>query len=256
MVVPSAGAHARKPIDGGHDRDDALSPVGRETLQDRVYAQLRKSLINGMFDAGDVLRIVDLAERLQTSTMPVREALGRLVSEQALESLPNRSVRVPLITRERLDDLARARILIEGQMVALALPNLTNDDFAVLKQINVDCDLAFEQHGKDIGHVTSALNQQFHFHIYHAARSQVLIPIVESLWLQSGAIIRKAAHIHDEQGGLAATNHHWALLDALENRDAEAAMQSLSNDISRSFDLIRGRLDAEPNGNASGGHHA
>ena len=40
--------------------------------------------------------------------MPVREALGRLVSEQALEALPNRSVRVPLITRERLDDLARA----------------------------------------------------------------------------------------------------------------------------------------------------
>ncbi len=256
MGDPSAGARARKPADGGHDRDEALSPVGRETLQDRVYAQLRNSLINGMFDAGDVLRIVDLAERLQTSTMPVREALGRLVSEQALESLPNRSVRVPLITRERLDDLARARILIEGQMVALALPNLKDDDFAVLKQINIDCDLAFEQHGKDIGHVTSALNQQFHFHIYHAACSQVLIPIVESLWLQSGAIIRKAAHIHDEQGGLAATNHHWALIDALEKRDTEAAMQSLSNDISRSFDLIRGRLDAEPDGNASGDHHA
>ncbi len=239
----------------GHDRDDALSPVGRETLQDRVYAQLRNSLINGMFDAGDVLRIVDLADRLQTSTMPVREALGRLVSEQALESLPNRSVRVPLITRDRLDDLARARILIEGQMVALALPNLTSEDFAVLKQINVDCDMAFEQHGKDIGHVTSALNQRFHFHIYHAARSQVLIPIVESLWLQSGAIIRKAAHIHDEQGGLAATNHHWALINALERRDAEAAVQSLSNDISRSFDLIRGRLDVGPDSAAEDVDH-
>lgn len=236
----------RKDADIPAQGDDALSPVGRETLHDRVYAQLRQSLINGLFDAGDVLRIVDLADRLQTSTMPVREALGRLVSEQALESLPNRSVRVPLITRARLDDLARARILIEGQMVALALPNLTVDDFEVLKQINVDCDLAFEQHGKDIGRVTSALNQRFHFHIYHAARSQVLIPIVESLWLQSGAIIRKAAHIHDEQGGLAATNHHWALIDALERRDPAGALQSLSDDISRSFNLIRGRLEMAP----------
>ncbi len=236
----------RKDADIPAQGDDALSPVGRETLHDRVYAQLRQSLINGLFDAGDVLRIVDLADRLQTSTMPVREALGRLVSEQALESLPNRSVRVPLITRARLDDLARARILIEGQMVALALPNLTVDDFKVLKQINVDCDLAFEQHGKDIGRVTSALNQRFHFHIYHAARSQVLIPIVESLWLQSGAIIRKAAHIHDEQGGLAATNHHWALIDALERRDPAGALQSLSDDISRSFNLIRGRLEMAP----------
>ena len=67
-----------------------------------------------------MLRIVDLAETLQTSTMPVREALARLVSEQALEALPSRSVRVPLITRERLDDLARARRLVEGELTALA----------------------------------------------------------------------------------------------------------------------------------------
>ncbi|WP_051977203.1 GntR family transcriptional regulator [Rhizobium cauense] len=239
--------HARQPRERGDSSTmrDVLSPVGRETLHDRVYNELRRSLINGMFDAGDVLRIVDLAERLQTSTMPVREALGRLVSEQALEALPNRSVRVPLITRERLDDLARARILIEGQMVVLALPNLTADDFAILKKVNLDCDAAFERHGKDIGQVTSELNQRFHFHIYEAAGSAVMIPIVESLWLQSGAIIRKAAHIHDEHGGLAATDHHWALIEALERRDPTAALQSLSNDISRSFDLIRGRLDQD-----------
>lgn len=237
--------HAQRPRSKGERSiaGNALSPVGRETLHERVYTQLRSSLINGMFDAGDVLRIVDLAERLQTSTMPVREALGRLVSEQALEALPSRSVRVPLITRERLDDLARARILVEGKMVVLALPNLTDEDFSALKQINLDCEAAFERHGQDIGQVTSELNHRFHFHIYGAARSAVLIPIVESLWLQSGAIIRKAAHIHDEHGGLAATDHHWALIEALERRDPAAALQSLSNDISRSFDLIRGRLD-------------
>ena len=102
-----------------------LSPIARETLHDRVYAELRRSLIHGVFATGEMLRIQELAETLQTSTMPVREALARLVSEQALEALPNRSVRVPVISRERLEDLARARTLIEGQIVALALPNLT-----------------------------------------------------------------------------------------------------------------------------------
>lgn len=222
-----------------------LAPVGRETLHHRVYLQLRRSLINSMFEAGDVLRIVELAERLETSTMPVREALGRLVSEQALEALPNRSVRVPLITRERLEDLARARILIEGQLVALALPRLTAEDFAVLKQINLDCEAAFETHGQDIGAVTSELNQRFHFHIYEAAGSPVLIPIVESLWLQSGPIIRRAAQLHDAKGGLAATNYHWAMIAAMERRDETAALAALANDISRSFDLIRGVLDSK-----------
>ena len=89
-------------------RRGTLSPVGRETLHDRVYAELRRSLIHGMFDAGDMLRIQDLAATLQTSTMPVREALGRLVSEQALEALaqplgtrPHHHPRAPRRSRPR-----------------------------------------------------------------------------------------------------------------------------------------------------------
>lgn len=229
------------------NRRGALSPVGRETLQDRVYTELRRSLIHGMFDAGDMLRIQDLAETLQTSTMPVREALGRLVSEQALEALPNRSVRVPIITRERLDDLARARCLIEGQITALALPNLSPEDFELLKQLTVDCEAAFRSDDRDKAHATSELNHAFHFYIYRAAQSAVLIPIVESLWLQSGPYVRAAAHIHDEQRDIPATHHHWALIEALQRGDIAGSVKALTDDITRSFNLIRGRLDAEDN---------
>jgi DNA-binding GntR family transcriptional regulator len=231
----------------------ALSPVGRETLHDRVYAELRRSLIHGVFDAGQMLRIHDLAGMLQTSTMPVREALGRLVSEQALEALPNRSVRVPLITRDRLDDLARARCLVEGQLVALALPNLVREDFRRLRDLTVACEAAFRRDDPDKAHITSELNHAFHFHVYRAARSAVLIPIVESLWLQSGPYVREAARIHDENRDIPAAHHHWALIEALERRDEVASIKALTDDITRSFNLIRGRLEgraaAKGNGN-------
>lgn len=221
---------------------DRLVPVGRETLHDRVYAALRRSLIHGEFDAGEALRIQDLAERLETSTMPVRETLARLVSEQALEALPNRTVRVPLITRDRLDDLARARCLIEGQLVALALPNLTGEDFARLRTLTDACEAAFRQDDPDKVYTTSDLNHAFHFHIYEAARSAVLIPIVESLWLQSGPYVRAAARIHDENRDISAAHHHWALIDALERGDQPGAVAALTADITRSFNLIRGML--------------
>src|SRR4051812_22962785 len=226
-------------------RRSALSPVVRETLHDRVYAALRRSLIHGLFDAGDMMRIQDLAATLNTSTMPVREALGRLVSEQALEALPSRSVRVPIITRERLDDLARARCLIEGQITALALPMLTRGDFAELQQLTVACDAAFRSDDPDKAHHTSELNHAFHFHVYRAAGSAVLIPIVESLWLQSGPYVRAAAKIHDEERDVPATHHHWALIEALERGDTSGSVKALTDDITRSFNLVRGRLDAE-----------
>lgn len=219
-----------------------MAPVGRETLHDRVYAELRRSLIHGVFDAGQVLRIVDMAETLQTSTMPVREALARLVSEQALEALPSRSVRVPLITRERLDDLARARRLVEGQLTALALPHIDAAAIDNLRDLTRACESAFASDDPDKAHATSELNHAFHFAIYGAAGSAVLLPIVESLWLQSGPYVRAAAHIHAEHGSQPAVHHHWQLIEALERRDEAAAVDALSKDISYSFNLIRARL--------------
>ena len=47
----------------------------------------------------------------------------------------------------------------------------------------------------------------------------MLIPIVESLWLQSGPYVRAAAQIHDERRDIPATHHHWALIEALERGD-------------------------------------
>src|ERR1700722_7584179 len=223
----------------------ALAPVGRETLQERVYAELRRSLIHGVFDAGEVLLIQNLAETLQTSTMPVREALARLVSESALEALPSRSVRVPLITRERLDDLARARRLVEGELTALAVPHLGQADFDELRRLTVACEAAFRSDIPDKAQVTSAWRHAFHFAIYRAARSAVLIPIVESLWLQSGPYVRTAARIHDERRDVPAAHHHWALIEALERGDEKGSIAALRQDITRSFDLIRARLEAQ-----------
>ena len=229
----------------GTGRRRPLSPISRETLHDRVYAELRRSLIHGAFATGEMLRIQELAERLQTSTMPVREALARLVSEQALEALPNRSVRVPVITRERLEDLARARTLIEGQIVALALPNLAAADFARLRQFARECEAAFRSNDSDRARITSELNHAFHYYIYRAARSPVLIPIIESLWLQSGPYVQAAATLHEERRDLPGAHHHWALIEAMERGDEDGAIKALTDDITRSFNLVRQCLDAE-----------
>jgi DNA-binding GntR family transcriptional regulator len=243
--IALGGHREGAPRDRMGSRRGSLAPIRRETLHERVYAELRRSLIHGAFDAGEILRIVDLARTLQTSTMPVREALGRLVSEQALEAMPSRSVRVPLISRVRLDDLARARRLVEGELTALALPNLESADFAELKSLTIACESAFADDNADKTQVTSEFNHAFHFHIYQAARSAVLIPIVESLWLQSSPYVRAAARIHDQKNGPSALRYHWALIEALERGDRAAAIQALTDDVTYSFNLIRTRFDEE-----------
>lgn len=222
-----------------------ITPVPRETLHDRVYAELRRSLIHGVFVSGQMLRIQDLAEKLNTSTMPVREALARLISEQALEALPNRTVRVPVITRDKLEDLARARVLIEGEVTARAMASLGLADFARLRDLTRQCEAAFAVRSVENVRRATELNHAFHDHIYRSAGSPVLRPMIESLWLQSGPYVHAAAFLHDETNDPAGTHHHWQLIKALERRDAAGAREALTQDITRAFNLLRNRLDAE-----------
>ncbi|WP_233192823.1 GntR family transcriptional regulator [Acidimangrovimonas sediminis] len=227
------------------DGGGVLGPIARDSLQERVYRRLRRSLIHGEFDAGQVLRIQDLADTLQTSTMPVREALARLVSEQALESLPSRSVRVPLIEVARLDDLARARSLVEGELVRLATDRLKGSGCAHLHALTEECEAAFAAGGPEKQQTTSELNHAFHFAIYGAARSPVLLPIVESLWLQSGPYVRAAAGLYDATPAGRAVRHHRTLIAAMDRGDHAGAVSALTEDITQSFNLIRTRLVRE-----------
>lgn len=222
-----------------------LAPVGRETVQDRVYSELRRALIGGLFEPSQVLTIRGLADALMTSTMPVREALGRLITEKALEALPNRSVRVPPITLDRMDDLLRARILIEGEAIALAATRMTSRQIATIENMLGEWDeMRALKHKKDVDREVT-LNQAFHFEIYRACGSAVLIPMIESLWLQSGPCIRVAIYAFSEAGEVDTAHYHRTIVKAISTQDAKEARDALVADISRPFTFLRSKLEAE-----------
>lgn len=85
-----------------------------ENLQERLYQRLREDLLAGRFQPGERLKIRDLANQWGTSPMPVRAALQRLVAEGALEGEAQRSLRVPLMTRERFLQILRCACPSKG----------------------------------------------------------------------------------------------------------------------------------------------
>lgn len=219
-----------------------LAPVGRETVQDRVYTELRRALIGGLFAPGQVLTIRQLSDALMTSTMPVREALGRLITEQALEALPNRSIRVPLVTMDRITDLLRARILIEGEAMALAAVRMTPPLVASIRTIMLEWeDMRLGGNPETVDREVT-LNHAFHFAIYRACGSSVLMPMIESLWLQSGPFTRAAIYAFSEAGAQDAARFHHDIVRALETGDAVGARAALVADISRPFAYLKDKL--------------
>jgi DNA-binding GntR family transcriptional regulator len=237
-------AWKRPPEAPGSSEPTVLTPVARETVQTQVYRELRKALMHGRFTPGQVLTIVDLSKSLNTSTMPVRDALSRLVSEQALEAMPNRSVRVPLVSVERLIDLRRARTLIEGEALALAAPRLSTDDILTARTAVVAYDAAIAARGHCAIEDELDANYRFHMSLYAASGSAILLPFIESLWLQSGPVIRAATLAFDPTSKVSGPHYHREIVDALEVYDISSARQALERDIGRAFDLLIDQLQS------------
>jgi DNA-binding GntR family transcriptional regulator len=211
-----------------------LARIARETVQERVYSALRDQLMRGGFEPGQKLKIAELAEAFGTSAMPVREALNRLAVERALETLPSRTVRVPALSKDALQDLRETRFAIEGLAISRAASNMTAESLVTLKRLIVAQSETDEEH---VSEESAEQNRAFHFAIYRQAGSTVLLPIIESLWLQFGPYLREASERFDGGDGRG-TNFHLEMLDALSRGDGNAARGALEADIGRSFDLV------------------
>ena len=124
----------------GANRASLFSGPGgeRETLQRRTYETLRMALMGGVFALGQEVTLRSLAAALGTSAMPVREAIGRLITERALVMLPNRTVIVPRMTRGRCIELFQARQALERLAAEAACARATSELIDRIADVDTD----------------------------------------------------------------------------------------------------------------------
>lgn len=227
-----------------------LEPVStRQTLQDAVYLQLSHALMTGHFDPGQMLTISALSKLVNTSHMPVREALRRLAAQSALEIASTGTAVVPVVSRVRLDDLCSARVIVEGAAAALATPHVDRRSLAALLVLAEDHVKAFRD--KDIPAIL-ATNQAFHFSIYRAARSPVLDQLIQSLWLRFGPYLRVLTqHLRpqlEENSGATYSRYHFDMIGALKAGDAAAVRGYMEADIRSTHALLQSLYPADEHG--------
>ena len=88
-------------------------PGRRDSVRQRVAAELRAALISGDLTPGHVYSAPALAARFHSSATPVREAMLDLSRDGMVEVVPNTGFRVTEVTRAELDHLAEVRRLLE-----------------------------------------------------------------------------------------------------------------------------------------------
>jgi len=110
--------------------------IAHQSMADRVAAELRRMVIVGEFEPGERLTQDKLAKSLGVSTMPVREALLRLVAEGLIIATPNRSFVVATKTADDLRDIFWLHSKLAGELARRCALNADDELVATLTELN------------------------------------------------------------------------------------------------------------------------
>ena len=210
----------------------AATAPASDLLHTSVYSELAKRFVMGRVRPGSTLSTRGLAAELGVSQMPVREALGRLAAEGAVEIRSKRKIAVPPMTSERFNDLLRCRILLESEAARAAFPFLNQTRLEQLKETDKGIGVAMRT-----GDVSAYMegNYNFHFSIYRAQPRRTLLQLIETLWLQFGPYMRV---VYGRFGTANLIDQHRVAIDCIEAGDAEGLEKAIATDISDGMGLI------------------
>lgn len=196
----------------------------------RAVIQLREKIISGEFQGGMRLFEVPLAETLEISRTPVREAMSRLAEEGLLERLPNGGFVVRIFTYDDVIDSIEIRGVMEGTAARLAAERGVAP--AALQQIKDTLHALDGCFGETLDDVDfdgySDLNGQFHHELAKLAGSKIIGREVERAsalpFASPSAFLPDRANITTFRRSLrVAQEQHRALIDAIEARESSRA---------------------------------
>ena len=205
----------------------------RTRLADEVYEQLFASIISGHTGPGDRLIQEKIAEEIDVSRTPVREALLRLEREGIIRPAGKRGFEVCELTEKEVRDAYQAREAIEGMAARL----LAGEDRPeALQHIAEAIGRASEQRHESIEAAYRA-NEAVHRAIVEASGNTLLVELFDVVWGRQMAV-RLYAELFNEVDLVSGFAHdHTSLLEALRGGDPDRAFEAVTEHIRDGLEL-------------------
>lgn len=221
--------------------EGAAAAVGtrgpRVQLRDEAAAYIRELIVSGQAAPGTLLRLGPLAEQIDASITPVREALLLLAQDGWVAQEPNRGFRVSPIRRDDVEDSYLVQAFVAGELAARATERVTPQAVAELRRLDAEiADLDGERNHERV----EELNYRLHGVVYGLADSPRLV------WFVRTASRFVPRRFWATIPGWLEHNRaqHRPIIDAVEVGDASRARELMAAHIRRAGELLVAHLDS------------
>ena len=206
--------------------------INEPSFQDRIYRELRQKIMLGDLTPGQSLTLRGVAESYEVSMTPAREVLRRLAAEGALIVTNTGRFMTPILSNDRLEELAALRGLLEPEIAARALPRAHLTLIDRLQLINSRISQAVIQK-EPISYVQA--NLEFHRSLYLRAQAPAILALVENIWLQIGPTMR---NLYEKVGVNETPVHHLSIRAALKSGNESELRLMVRTDVTKGLRML------------------
>jgi DNA-binding GntR family transcriptional regulator len=216
---------------------EKLAPLTKQhkSLTELTYQMIRDKIISGEYQPGDWLRQEQLAQQLEVSYTPIRQALDWLVADGLAEHMSHKGVRLTLINEKEIAEAYSLRLLLDPILARVAAENRSTADIKHLQDILEQLE---NTTSLDDMRDRRRLNREYHKTISESAGFKTLERLSEIVWnrfpdwmfyeglyKEPDTITKRFARENKE---------HREILESIINQNAELA-KDLSKDHIRAF---------------------
>jgi DNA-binding GntR family transcriptional regulator len=208
-----------------------------QLLHEQTYQMLRTAILSGELAAGSRLIETQLAEQLQVSRTPIREALRLLQRDHLVTTDAQGAMRVALLSIEDAIQLYDCRIALEQLSVSAACRTATEDQIECIEATLQQAEKAIANPAHSLTpYQLLHLDYEFHRLVAESSSNTWLVQILDQVF-DKMALLRLRTIEHNPNV-LEIRGEHRRVLDAIRQRDALAAMQSIQYHLISSKDRV------------------
>ncbi len=215
----------------------------RETLNDRVYESIRNAIILGELAPGSLHSVYELADVLEVSRTPVREALVRLADQGMVAIERNKGARILQTSAHDLEEIYTIRLLLEVPATFRATVLITDNERHRLRQ-----ELDALRTITDAADTRELLEQDANFHrvIIRASGNRRLADYIDTL--RDLQMIRNASTLNRSRSLEDIVRDHALICERVEAGDAKGAALAMRDHIATTSRLLLAQEAGEADG--------
>lgn len=201
-------------------------------IKDRVYNALKSEIILGHFKPGERLNILGIANKMNISSAPIREALNMLSKDGLVDLVAHKQAVVAAGGSDEYNISVDIRKMLEPYAAKISVSNIPQDRIDTVRS---KLNKVLEDPSDVVAYVESDMAVHELLHSYAGSKflSEILT-MVKTYTMRFRYIVEKteeAAPAREASTIIVSTHEHLGILDALNSRDPERAYSTVLQHI-------------------------